>query len=64
MRAYAVELTFFSFDKEKGAQLFKVDPAGHFYGYFATSSGVKEQEAQNILEKEYKERNGFLQLSN
>ena len=51
MRAFAVELMFFSFDNEKGSQLFKIDPAGHFTGFFATASGVKEQEAENILEK-------------
>jgi 20S proteasome subunit alpha 1 len=42
MRAYAVELIFFSYDEEKKAQLFKVDPAGHFAGYFATASGVRD----------------------
>ena len=42
MRAYAVELTFFSFDNEKGPILYKVDPAGHYFGYFAISSGLKE----------------------
>ena len=42
MRAYAVELMFFSCDIEKGPLLYKVDPAGHYFGYHATSSGVKE----------------------
>lgn len=33
MRAYAVELMFFSYDNEKGALLYKVDPAGLYMGY-------------------------------
>ena len=43
-----------SVDDEKGPQLFKVDPAGHYLGYKACSAGVKEQEAANLLEKAYK----------
>lgn len=39
-------------------QLFKVDPAGHYLGYKATSAGVKEQEAQNYLEKHIKAAEG------
>lgn len=42
MRAYAVELMFFSFDNEKKALLFKIDPAGHYAGYFAACSGLKD----------------------
>lgn len=45
MRAYAVELIFFSVDNERGSLLYKVDPAGLYLGYHAVSSGVKEQEA-------------------
>ena len=54
MRAYAVELMFFSYDNEKQALLYKIDPSGHFAGYFATASGVKNQEAESLLEKYYK----------
>ena len=32
----------------------KIDPAGHYFGYKATSAGTKEQEAANFLEKEVK----------
>ena len=42
MRAYAVELIFFSVDESKGPLLYKVDPAGLYMGYFAVSSGAKE----------------------
>lgn len=63
MRPYAVELMLFSVDNEKGSQLFKVDPAGHFMGYHAVTSGVKEQEATNHLEKEFRNRGNFNNLS-
>ncbi|RQM19965.1 hypothetical protein B5M09_002638 [Aphanomyces astaci] len=44
----------FSIDEEKGPQLYKVDPAGNYRGYKATSAGVKDQEATNYLEKKIK----------
>ena len=42
-------------DDEAGPQVYKVDPAGLYYGYRATAAGVKEQEAHNFLEKQFKE---------
>lgn len=51
MRPYAVETILCSIDEERGPQVFKVDPAGHYYGYRAACSGVKESEANNYLEK-------------
>jgi 20S proteasome subunit alpha 1 len=44
-----------SVDEEKGPQCFKIDPAGHYFGYKATAAGTKEQEAANFLEKKVKE---------
>ena len=38
-------------DDEKGAQVFKVDPAGHYLPYKAVATGKAEQEAMNFLEK-------------
>jgi 20S proteasome subunit alpha 1 len=38
-------------DDEKGAQVFKVDPAGHFLPYKAVATGKSEAEAMNFLEK-------------
>lgn len=56
MRPSAVVLMFAAIDDERGAQLWKSDPAGHVLGYRATSAGQKEQEALNHLEKSMKEK--------
>ncbi|EFJ07155.1 hypothetical protein SELMODRAFT_272088 [Selaginella moellendorffii] len=54
MRPLGVAAMIIAIDEEKGPQLFKCDPAGHYVGYRATSAGLKEQEAVNILEKKMK----------
>ncbi|MQL79981.1 hypothetical protein Taro_012410 [Colocasia esculenta] len=54
MRPLGVVAMVLGIDEEKGPQLFKCDPAGHFFGHKATSSGLKEQEAINFLEKKMK----------
>ena len=59
MRPLCVVTMLFTIDDEKGPQLFKIDPAGHFVGYKATTSGEKEQSATNQLEREYKKRSDF-----
>ena len=51
---FLILFIFYSVDDEKGPQLYKIDPSGHFWGYKATSAGVKGQEAQNYLEKKIK----------
>jgi 20S proteasome subunit alpha 1 len=56
MRALGVIGIYAGIDEEKGPQLFKVDPAGHFLGYKACAAGVKEQEANNFLEKKLKSK--------
>ncbi|MCL7041114.1 hypothetical protein MKW94_004345 [Papaver nudicaule] len=54
MRPLGVVAMVLGIDEEMGPQLFKCDPAGHFYGHKATSAGLKEQEAINFLEKKMK----------
>ncbi|MCO5565921.1 hypothetical protein L7F22_019596 [Adiantum nelumboides] len=41
-------------DPERGPQVFKVDPAGYYVGFRATAAGVKQAEAINYLEKQFK----------
>ncbi len=50
-RALAVVMTFIGYDDEKGAQVFKIDPAGHYLPYKAVAMGKYEPEAMNFLEK-------------
>ena len=50
-RALACVMLLIGIDDEKGAQIFKVDPAGHFLPYKAVATGKSEQEAMNFLEK-------------
>jgi 20S proteasome subunit alpha 1 len=55
IRCLGVSMTLFSIDEEDGPQLFTVDPAGYYVGYFAVAIGQKEIEATNYLEKRLKE---------
>ncbi|KAL2501392.1 Proteasome subunit alpha type-6-B [Forsythia ovata] len=59
MRPLGIVALILGIDEEKGPQLFKCDPAGHFYGHKATSAGAKEQEAINFLEKKMKNDPAF-----
>jgi len=56
MRPMGVEMILIALDDESGPQLYKCDPAGTYFGYRAVSSGQKEQEANNFLEKKLKSR--------
>lgn len=50
-------------DDETGAQLWKCDPSGHFFGWKASAIGPKDQEANNALEKIWKKTNGESELN-
>lgn len=54
-RAYAAMMMLCSVDDEAGPQLYKVDPAGHFFGYKAVAAGPRFLEATTRLEKRVKE---------
>lgn len=50
-RALACVMLLIGVDEEKGPQVFKVDPSGHFLPYKAVATGKSEPEAMNFLEK-------------
>jgi 20S proteasome subunit alpha 1 len=56
-RAMACIMLLIGVDDEKGPQVFKVDPAGHFLPYKAVATGKSEQDAMNYLEKRVSELN-------
>lgn len=51
MRPLGTALTLIAIDDEKGPQVYKCDPAGHFVGYVATGTGAKATDIVNHLEK-------------
>lgn len=67
-RALACVMLLIGVDEEKGPQVFKVDPAGHFFPYKAVATGKSEQEAMNFLEKRVAEfpqldENGTIEMA-
>ena len=54
MRPLGCCLIMIGWDEEKGAQLYRVDPAGFFCGFRACSAGTKQTESNNYLEKKIK----------
>lgn len=42
MRSYGVETILCQIDDEQGPLLYKLEPSGHYCGYKAIASGVKE----------------------
>lgn len=56
MRPLGISMIIVGLDSEpeRGPQIFKVDPAGYFVGFRATSAGAKQTEAINFLEKQFK----------
>ncbi|KAF8306248.1 20S proteasome subunit [Clavulina sp. PMI_390] len=58
MRPLGIAMILIGHDAEKGPQIFKLDPAGYFVGFHATSAGQKQQESMNLLEKKWKKLAG------
>ncbi len=54
-RALACTMLFIGVDEDKGAQLYKVDPAGLYLPFKATAIGKFEPESMNFLEKKVTE---------
>ncbi|KAK2355181.1 Polyamine N-acetyltransferase 1 [Trifolium repens] len=59
MRPLGVVSMVLGIDEEYGPQLYKCDPAGHYFGHKAASAGLKDQEAINFLEKKMKNDPSF-----
>lgn len=51
IRPYGAAITLIGIDDERGPQVYKCDPAGHFVGYVATGTGAKATDIVNHLEK-------------
>ncbi len=50
-RLMACNMLMIGHDDERGAQVYKIDPAGHFFPYKASATGKLEPDAMNFLEK-------------
>lgn len=58
MRPLGISMIIIGYDDELDSpQVFKVDPAGYFVGFKATSAGTKQTESMNYLEKKFKIEN-------
>ena len=67
-RALACIMLLIGVDDEKGAQVFKVDPSGHYLPYKGVATGKLEQEAMNFLEKKVEtlsqlDKNGTIEVA-
>lgn len=51
VRPFGVSVILASWDEEQGPQLYKIEPSGTSFGYFACASGKAEQQAKTEMEK-------------
>ena len=51
VRPLGVSVILFAWDEDQGAQLYKIEPSGSYFGYFACASGKAKQQAKTEMEK-------------
>lgn len=51
VRPFGVSAVFSAWDDIQGPQLYKVEPSGSYFGYFACASGKAKQQAKTEMEK-------------
>ncbi|KAI8125035.1 Proteasome subunit alpha type-3 [Lucilia cuprina] len=51
VRPFGVSVLLSAWDEDQGAQLYKIEPSGSSFGYFACASGKAKQQAKTEMEK-------------